>query len=760
MSDSQYRANVLLVDDRPDNLLALESCLAEPGQNLLRAESAREALRILLSEEIALILLDVQMPDVNGFDLAELIREREQTQHTPIIFISATSTTDQFIFKGYSLGAVDYITKPFNPDILRSKVRFFTEYSRQHQEIKRQAELLEQTNLSLDSTNIDLEARVRVRTEELEVANRELETEIAVRTRSESRLTIEHSITKTLADADNLQGAAGQILQTFCENMDADVCALWILNDSETELHCVRVETAEGAVGLDTFLEVIGKTDFPKSVGLPGYVWEKSVPVWIRYDFKGLKFPRSEIAAAVGLKSAIGFPVKVGKKFHGAIEIFSRKEFSRDEDILNMMDAIGSEIGQYVHRKRVESEKEKLLLREKALREKAEEASRLKDEFLATVSHELRTPLNAILGWGQILQEGKLPREDHDAAITKIYRNAKSQAQLIDDLLDTSNLIAGNLRLSLSPLSIAPVVEAALDSVRPIANSKEITLSVSSGEEIGEIVGDSQRLQQVIWNLVSNAVKFTPKNGEVKVLLEESDDTLRIIVSDTGNGIPPEFLPFVFDRFRQADSSSIRGYDGLGLGLAIVRHLAELHGGSVSATSDYPDGGSVFTVALPRPSNGTVPERDVSPEKITEKAEATTATTLKDFRILIVDDDSESCKMLTVALELLGAEIRTSGSAAAAYESIVDWRPMIIFSDINMPGEDGYSLLKRIKASSTENIADIPVVALTAMARSEDNEKAVSAGFALHISKPVDLEKIVQTIRDLAAKNGSAGNSE
>lgn len=751
MSEPQFRANVLLVDDRADNLLALESCLSDLGQNLLRASSAREALRFLLTEEVALILLDVQMPDVNGFELAELIREREQTQHTPIIFISATSKNDQFVFKGYSLGAVDYITKPFNPDILRSKVRFFTEYFRQHLEIRHQAELLEKSNLNLDSINTDLEARVLARTEELENANRDLESEIAIRTRSEARLMIEHTITRSLAAADTLETAAAPIIQSFCDNIEADICALWTLNEQETELHCIDFTTCENSAGLDSFLAVIGQTDFPKSLGFPGYVWEHNSPVWLGDDYQSEKFPRSKYASAVGLRGAIGFPIKIGSEFYGVIEMFFREQPEQDDALLNMMEAIGSEIGQYVQRKRVESDKEKLLIREKSLREKAEEASRLKDEFLATVSHELRTPLNAILGWGQILQEGKLSPEDREGAIQKIHRNAKSQAQLIDDLLDTSNLIAGNLRLNLSPISVAPIVETAIDAVRPLANAKGITLSVKAKADMGEIIGDSQRLQQIIWNLLSNGVKFTPKDGKVEVLIEETKDTVQIVVSDSGNGISPEFLPYVFDRFRQADSSSIRGYDGLGLGLAIVRHLTELHGGSVLAESDYPNGGSVFTVSLPRPANGTVPSR-IIPAKSSNGKTDPRHLKLKGFRVMIVDDDADTLDMLSFAIDLLGGEAKTANSAAQAYGLIADWKPMIVFSDINMPGEDGYSLIRSIKASSAENIAEIPFVALTAMARPEDNDKALSAGFVLHMPKPVDLEKVVQAIIEFCVK--------
>ncbi|HEY0658379.1 MAG TPA: ATP-binding protein, partial [Pyrinomonadaceae bacterium] len=582
---SDFKANVLLVDDRPENLLAMESILADLGQNLVRASSGKEALRFMLVEDFALILLDVQMPDLNGFDLAEMIRERERTQHTPIIFVSATSKDEQYVFKGYSLGAVDYLTKPFEPEILKSKVRFFTKLYQQNQEIKRQALLLEQANGELDSLNAELEARVKRRTAQLESANHELEKEIGVRTESEARLATEHAITRTLSDSQSFEIAAPFVLKAFCEHLKADVSCLWLHDEDKASLSCIYIETSENAGDVSIFTAESRRINLSRGIGMPGKVWEKNSPITMPNTVRGQKFPRAEYAATVGLNSAIGFPIKINKQFYGVIEFFTRRPLEFDQNLNNMLEAIGSEIGQFIQRKRLEAERENLLLREKSMREQAEKASRLKDEFLATVSHELRTPLNAILGWAQMLQAGKISDDDGQHALETIYRNAKSQAQLIDDLLDTSHLITGNLRLNLSPTPIIPIIESALDVVRPAAEAKGISLSNIYLSEVESITCDSHRLQQMIWNLLTNAVKFTPQNGEVEIKLEQSGEFIKIVVTDTGQGISPEFLPFVFDRFRQADSSSTRKHDGLGLGLAIVRHLAELHGGSISAES-------------------------------------------------------------------------------------------------------------------------------------------------------------------------------
>ena len=753
---SEAPVNVLLVDDRPDNLLVMETILADLGQNLVCATSAREALRFLLVEDAALILLDVQMPGLNGFELAELIRERERTQHTPIIFVSATSVDEKYVFKGYSLGAVDYLTKPFTPEILKSKVLFFTKLFRQNREIKRQARLLEQANVALDSANLDLEARVQERTTELERANVKLAAELKVRKESEARLATEHSITRTVAYANNLQDAAPAILRAFCEHMGAGVSALWLLDHTGTELKCESIELAETTQGLYRFREASLSHTFRRGRGLPGHVWEVNAPVSLVDDFTGRKFPRAKFARAAGLEYAIGFPIKMADEFYGVIEFFTRLPVLNDASLINMLEAIGSEIGQFVQRKRVEGERENLLLREKALRQQAERASRLKDEFLATVSHELRTPLNSILGWGQILNTGRLTEEEQRAALETIYRNARSQSQLIDDLLDTSRLITGNLHLNLSPTAVVPTIQTAIDVVRPAADAKSITIETLYTSDVDTITCDTQRLQQMVWNLLTNAVKFTPDNGRIEVRYERNENSISIIVSDTGHGISAEFLPLVFDRFRQADSSSTRAHHGLGLGLAIVRHLAELHGGQVSVASEGPGKGSTFTVTLPitlavvsegkavtSPGNG---HRQLTP----------VSRQLDGLRVSIVDDDNDACTLLRFTLEMSGAEVKTSSSVADAMKSLKEWRPDVLLTDINMPGEDGYSLIRKVRALTPEEGADIPAIALTAMARAEDSEHALSAGFQMHLPKPVDLDEMTSAILQLSKRDRAA----
>lgn len=747
---SESKANVLLVDDRPENLLAMQTILEDLGQNLVCAASGHEALRFLLIEDVALILLDVQMPGLNGFEFAELVRERERTQHTPIIFVSATSRDEQYVFKGYSLGAVDYMTKPFEPEILKSKVRFFTRLFLQNQEIKRQAVLLEKTNSELDSLNTELEARVQRRTAQLETANRELVNEITVRKESEARLATEHAITRTLAEANSLETATSAILKTFCEHMGAVISCLWSLNEKGSALSCTQIEAVEEAGDFTAFINESRRISLSKGIGLPGHVWKKNSPIWLPNTVRGEKYPRASFAASAGLHSAIGFPVKINREFYGVIEFFTRRPLLPDQPLLNMLEAIGSEIGQFIQRKRVEAERENLLLREKSLREKAEIASRLKDEFLATVSHELRTPLNAIIGWGQILQSGRLEPQKQGDALETIFRNAKSQAQLINDLLDTSRLMTGNLLLNLSPTPIIPVIEAALDAVRPAAEAKDVTLSTIYNAEVEAITCDSQRLQQIIWNLLTNAVKFTPGGGQVTLTLQQNKETIQIIVSDNGEGISSEFLPFVFDRFRQADSSSTRKHNGLGLGLAIVRHLAELHGGTVSAISEGRGKGATFTVTLPLSLIGEKHSKSAQEKSNNHKQPEISNSELDGIRVLIVDDDVDTCEMLTYALNLLGAEAQSSTSVSEAFVSMEDWKPDILLTDINMPEEDGYSFINKLRSLTSEKGANIPAIALTALARPEDTEQVLSAGFQLHLAKPVDIGELAEAIVNLA----------
>ncbi len=379
----------------------------------------------------------------------------------------------------------------------------------------------------------------------------------------------------------------------------------------------------------------------------------------------------------------------------------------------------------------------------------AEDANRLKDEFLAVLSHELRTPLNAILGWARLLRAGTLPPQDMPRALETIERNAHVQAQLIEDLLDVSRIVSGKLRLEMRPVDVVEIVEEALDTVRPTAEARGVSLTTAL-VHMAPVSGDAQRLQQVVWNLLSNSIKFTPRGGNVHVRVEQDGSIVRIRVSDTGQGIDPEFLPSVFDRFRQASNTPGKARrSGLGLGLTIVRHMVEAHAGTVHAHSDGPGTGATFTVELPVMVGRTL----LSSETGHGYAHALETTlSLEGTRVLVVDDEADARELLQIALSQYGASVRTAASAEEAFTAIAAECPDVVVSDIEMPDVSGYELVRRLRHSDQPEVRRLPAVALTAYARTEDRVKALLAGFQTHVPKPVEPAELVTVIASLAQR--------
>jgi len=406
-------------------------------------------------------------------------------------------------------------------------------------------------------------------------------------------------------------------------------------------------------------------------------------------------------------------------------------------------------------RKSAEAELALLLDSERSARAEAERVSRMKDEFLATLSHELRTPLNAIMGWSQILAEGGRDAQDMTEGLKTIERNARAQSQIMEDLLDMSRIISGKIRLNVQRLDLASIVQAAVDAVRPAADAKGIRLQVVLDSYAGPVSGDPTRLQQVFWNLLSNAMKFTPKDGRVHVVLERVNSHLEVNIIDTGEGIAPEFLPYVFDRFRQADSSTTRRHGGLGLGLAIVKQLIELHGGSVRAKSPGQNRGTTFTVALPltpvHPEPDPAPDRR-HPRASTESLGRGACAEIAGVSILVVDDEPDARALIQRFLEDCDAKVTTAASAAEAIKLVPELRPDVLVSDIGMPVEDGYSLMRKVRALDPQHGGDTPAVALTAYARAEDRVNAVRAGFQHHVAKPVNPIELVAMIASLTKR--------
>ncbi|WGV24694.1 hybrid sensor histidine kinase/response regulator [Halotia branconii] len=404
-------------------------------------------------------------------------------------------------------------------------------------------------------------------------------------------------------------------------------------------------------------------------------------------------------------------------------------------------------------RKFSEQEREQLLAREQAARAEAEAANRMKDEFLATLSHELRTPLNAMLGWTHLLKNRKFDETTTERALETIDRNTKSLAQLIEDVLDVSRIIRGTLHLNTQPVELISIVQAAIDTVRPAADAREIRIECKFDPTVGVVMGDGNRLQQVVWNLLSNAVKFTAKEGIVTLQLERINSRVQIRVSDTGGGIAPEFLPHVFERFRQADSSTTRSHGGLGLGLAIVRHLVELHGGTVSAESPGIGQGATFIVNLPMKAvaiNVKQPEQLASVNPDCE--DPNSLPTLNGLRVLVVDDEPDARQLIATVLGQYGAQVMAVASAFEALLAVPQFHPDILVSDIGMPQEDGYALIRQLRTLSQEQGGRIPAVALTAYARTEDRTQALLAGFQLHVPKPVNPTELAAVVANLAGR--------
>ncbi|TLY76683.1 MAG: response regulator [Gammaproteobacteria bacterium] len=556
----QAHARILIVDDLPEKLLVYRTLLEDLDAEIVVAHSGTEALKCVLEGEFAVILLDVNMPDIDGLETANLMRRHKNARHTPIIFITAYADEMQTA-RGYELGAVDYILSPVLAPVLRTKVRVFVD--------------LYETRAALARSNQELESRVMERTAELQRSNERLQAEIA-------------------------------------------------------------------------------------------------------------------------------------------------------------------------ERLRVENEREALLARETVLRVEAEELSRLKDEFLATMSHELRTPLNAIFGWITLLRTRRLDEATQARALETIERNARAQKRLIEDLLDVSRIVTGKVTLELATVEPRRAVEAALETMHPAAQAKGLKIVPLLDTGAGTVRGDFARLQQIVCNLLSNAIKFTPTDGQVEVCLARRNGEIEISVSDNGQGIKPEFLPHVFDRFRQEDGSISRRHGGLGLGLAIVRHLVELHAGTVEAHSDGEGKGAHFVVRLPaRDAVGQPRPAD------TPASGVLTSAMLSNVRVLVVDDDPSSRELMTGMLEGYGARVSLAESGQAALTVLFAQRPDVLIADLGMPGMDGYALIEQVRALDPDFGGQTPAIAVTAHASAQDRLKALQAGYQNHVAKPVEPEELAIVIASL-----------
>lgn len=458
------------------------------------------------------------------------------------------------------------------------------------------------------------------------------------------------------------------------------------------------------------------------------------------------KAAETQTIVASGRVAAV--PLLLGDDLVGVMAASSSRAI---EETKTSLATVADLVALGIARARAESARTSLLESEKAAREDAEQANRAKDEFLAVVSHELRTPLNAITGWAGMLTSGVLDPVRTKRALETIERNARAQAQLIEDLLDVTRITSGKLRLEIRRIDVTGVADLALESVRFAAEAKGVIVTSMVEPGVPAIVGDPDRVQQIIWNLLSNAIKFTPSGGRVCLTMVKKAGEVEISVEDTGKGITADFLPHVFERFRQADGSATRTSGGLGLGLAIVRHLVELHGGTIAAMSEGLGKGATFTVRLPsvvesRPGDGPPVNGAALRQKYGNRPE------LQGLHVLVVDDEADAREMVRTILETCGLTVTTASSAAEAYEQLGRQQPAVIVSDVAMPGEDGLSFIRRVRALDASAGGRIPAIALTAYARVEDRENALDAGFTSHVAKPLNASELFAVLSSLAAR--------
>ncbi len=809
-------AKILLVDDQPKNLLALNAMLEPLGQELVQASSGKEALRYLLRDEFALVLLDVQMPVLDGYEVAELIRAREKSRAVPIIFLTAIHRDQGLVARAYTVGAVDYILKPIDPEILRSKVSVFIELYQKGQIIARQAEELRRaTERELADFKRSSEQRYTMLAESmpqvvwttdehgvlrygnrrwfecagvpeteamswrsivhpLELADFEhgladaiaeeraweaefrlgnaqqrrfrwhlvrmlperdasgsisgwvgTSTDIDARKRAEQALQMLAALTRHLGELSDRSHGVDRVLASTLPLL-GDCAALYLRVDEQvsksasasllTDLNLddPRFDLGPSTVCFD------GKPEIVKNVAevMAQSGQHAGEHVWFLHE--------------LGVSSYICWPLFVRERVFGSLVFLNRdperhyqdSDVELAKDVASRMATALDNVGLY---ELAQSERAKL-----------QEANRAKDMFLATVSHELRTPLNAIVGWGQMLRSGGLTEETEQRAIDTIERNGRALAQLVADLLDVSRVVSGNLQVEEGQVDLRSIVEAAWDAARPVAVIGAVELTVNLPERPMKMRGDGTRLQQVVGNILGNALKFTPRGGHVTVTLKDGSGLAHLEVTDDGPGIAPDFLPSVFDRFKQAAQSPQRVQRGLGLGLAIVKHLVELHGGTVTAHSDGIGKGARFVVTLPlgvhrADDSGSIPAAAPDAPAATD-ASAEERPALAGIYALLVEDDPDGCDLMQMMLRRFGAEVTAVSTAAAALESVRERRPDVLVSDIGLPDGDGFSLLKLVRESNH----DLPAVAVTAYASRQDVAKALAAGFQAHVAKPVE----------------------
>jgi PAS domain S-box-containing protein len=824
---------ILNVDDNEPMRYARTRILRRAGYEVLEAATGPEALRLATVNPVDLVLLDVNLPGLSGFEICRRLKGDPDTASMLVLHVSATAFGASARVQGLEGGADGYLVEPVEPHELVASVRALLRL-RGAEDARRAVVRQWQTTFDAIGDGVcvlDTEGRVtrcnvaaarllgkqreeivgrpfhdavygrpepmegsafirmrasrRRESKELRVGERWFQvaadpildeigrltgavytfSDVTARKRDEARRSTQLAITRVLGGAATVEDAIPGLLQTFCEGLEWDGAELWLV---DPDAGCLRLAgewppAAGEPTGAPSVELVAGQ-------GLVGRVWVGGQAEWMADPRADRDLAPQPPRGGASLRTAFAIPLRDAACL-GVLLAVSRSRREPDEVMLQVAPAMGSQVGEFIGRKRGETliarlnadlrarvdelqalltERAELLAAAEAARAEAEAANQAKDQFLATVSHELRTPLSAVLGWVHLLRSGSLDEGTRARALETLHRSARVQTQLINDLLDMSRIITGQLRLDLTLLDLEPVVRAALEAFRPAADAQGLRLEAVVEPGIGLIRGDADRLQQIAANLLSNAVKFTPAGGLIVVTLAQVGPQVELSVSDTGIGIAPEFLPHVFDRFRQADSSTTRARGGLGIGLTIATQLADLHGGSLRAQSRGVGQGATFTLALPFP--GAMAARLVEPAAVARgRVDASLpaspgARPLTGVRVLVVDDEAEARDLVTTTLDVAGAETLAAASVAEALASLARARPHVILADIGMPGADGYALVRELRSWPEERGGAIPALALTAYARDEDRARSLAAGFQGHLAKPVAADTLIAEI--------------
>jgi PAS domain S-box-containing protein len=687
------RANILLVDDESRNLDVLTSLLDSPEYNLVRALTAERALMLLLDGNFAVIVLDIQMPGMSGLELATLIKQRRRTQHIPIIFLTAYFQEDKDVLQGYGSGAVDYLTKPINPQILRSKIAVFVD--------------LHQKTEALAATNRALEQEVahRLQAEEsLRLINNELEQRVAARTAELVR------VNEELLQREKALRVSGAQLRLVTDDAPVFITQL----DREHRFKFVN-RTYARRFGYDP-QEIIGR-HFTDIMGEAPYLA-------IRHHIDAaLEGQRVEFEAEIPYAS-------LGPRW---VYVIHEPERSPEGEVVGLV-AVITDITE-----RKLGEQEVLAARDKAL-----EASRAKDEFLARLSHELRTPLNPVLLLASEAASNDALPEDIRADFETIAQNVTLEARLIDDLLDLTAITRGKVALNLRPVRLHAVLQDALAMMRQEIGKKQLRVTLNLGASEQTVLGDDMRLKQIFWNVIKNAVKFTPQGGEITIASENlsgSEPRIAIRVTDTGHGLTSEEITRIFAAFAQGDHAAGGNgkFGGLGLGLVISRMLVQLHSGVIRADSAGRNQGATFTVEFPLAAErGSTPP---IPVQTTRRPLGETGVVAEDRSILLVEDHSPTCATLTELLTRRGFRVVSARSLAEAKSAVEQDRFDILISDIGLPDGNGCDLMADLRARFRT-----PGIALTGYGMSEDMERSRQAGFITHLTKPVSVGALDQAL--------------